>query len=259
MNEPWHVGMSHSTYGWVMAQMNEWRHTVARALTPPCIPSHTPPSIPTVNEQGIWYMFLWYMFLWYMFGTHTQYIFFWISWSRFIISFSYFIFVSFLTISYFPHPILLSFPHSTILSFNHCVLSTHTINRWKRFSKISLRSKRCSQVVILSMSHGTHMNETCTTYPGGMSYVGMNGAWHTYHCVMTHVSMSHGAHRNDACHTRHTCQWVMQHTYMRLCTHIEESWHTHQLAIRVAHISTGHGTHMNASWHTYERCIQLYL
>ena len=58
------------------------------------------------------------------------------------------------------------------------------------------------------MSHVTHMN----------------GSYHTYKWVMSHIWMSHVTRMNGSCHT----WWVMSHIWMSHVTHMHESCHTHE-------------------------------
>jgi len=83
----------------------------------------------------------------------------------------------------------------------------------------------------ISMSHVTHMNESC----------------HTYEWVMSHIWMSHVTHINEPCHTY---QWVMSHIWMSHVTHKNEPCHTYEWVM--SHISMSHATHMNEPFHTYE-------
>jgi len=51
----------------------------------------------------------------------------------------------------------------------------------------------------------------------------MNGSWHTYEWIMSHIWMSHVTHMNESCRTY---EWVMLHIWMRHVTHMSESCHT---------------------------------
>jgi len=64
------------------------------------------------------------------------------------------------------------------------------------------------------MSHGTHINE----FHLGKSHVNQ-----TYEWVQSHVWTSRGTHMNES---RHTCDWVMAHTWRRhyLDVHRVATW-----------------------------------
>jgi len=105
----------------------------------------------------------------------------------------------------------------------------------------------------ISLSHVTHINESCRTYE-----------W-----VKSHIWTSHVTHINETCHTY---QWVMSPISMSYVTHINQTYPTHlqrelngrYACIREACCDMGllssrrwtacarHVTHVNGSCHTYE-------
>ena len=86
-------------------------------------------------------------------------------------------------------------------------------------------------VLLMWMSHVTHVNESCHTCEWIMSHMWMhhvthvNVSCHTCECVMSHIWMGHVTHVNESCHT---CEWVMSHIWRSHVTHMNESCHTYQ-------------------------------
>ena len=95
------------------------------------------------------------------------------------------------------------------------------------------------------MSHVTHDNESCHTCEWVMSLTHVDESCHTCAWVMSHMTMSHVTHVNESCHT---CEWVMSQMWMSHVTHVNESFHTWQWVM--SHMTMSHVTHVNESCHT---------
>jgi len=84
----------------------------------------------------------------------------------------------------------------------------------------------------VTMSHGTHVNES----------------WHTREWVMAHTWISHGTHIHVTCllvRLYGMSRWVMAHTWMSHGTDIHVSWHTCECVMSQKWMS--HGTHKHES------------
>ena len=102
-------------------------------------------------------------------------------------------------------------------------------SRMSHVTHIHIRNPRtCSNTTrgYHSISHVTHMNESCHTYGWVLSNVWMSHVTHmneaccTYEWIMSHIWMSHVSDMNESCHTY---EWVMSHIWMSHVSHMNES------------------------------------
>ena len=75
-----------------------------------------------------------------------------------------------------------------------------------------------------SMSHVTHMHESCHTHPWVMSHTSLSLNVRGFEVCDVAEFMSHVTHTLESCYTH---PWVMSHIPMLHVTHIHESCHTH--------------------------------
>jgi len=129
----------------------------------------------------------------------------------------------------------------------HCMPeSRHTVYTW----------------VTVWTSHGTHMNEVVSP---------VNGLWHTYEWVMSHIWPSQITHTYGTCHMHEAMcilvDWMQQlfRLWITHSTHMNESWHTYEWIMahtyeawirqRPAQHTNESDTDMNETWQIYEQVM----
>ena len=120
----------------------------------------------------------------------------------------------------------------------------------------------------ISMSHVTHMIESCQIDECATLHISMSHEWvNSYSTAMPDTCMSRVTRLNESCHTH---GWVRSHIWMilvidiwiRHVTHMNASCHTYEWGIshiwmcHVTYLSAVcHVTYLSAVCHTYDRII----
>jgi len=144
-------------------------------------------------------------------------------------------------------------------SWPYAWVMTHNVIWWHTKSYAWVMAHKATNAI--SMSHGTHMNESWHTQSHIWAVLRRHDA--RYQWVMAHkatnaMSMSHGTqsnkcHINESWHTKQQMPSASMHQYIVM----RQSWHTqsHIWAILRSH-DTRYQWIMNESWHTmWHRCV----
>jgi len=123
---------------------------------------------------------------------------------------------------------------------------------WRRYSRLPTGKLVMTHI---TMSHITHVNESCHTCSWVMSHKSRHSALCCEEDANNHQKLSHVAHSNESCRT---CEWAMSHVATSHTAHVNESYHTRQWAMShtwmhswvMSHMLMSHVTHVNESCHT---------